>query len=74
MNADELQHRLQGLGLNVKPGTLRRWAADGVITGPRRYFRDKPNGEGRYVGRLADWPDVTVEDVAAYLTLKEWQL
>jgi hypothetical protein len=74
MNANDLDQRLLGLGFTVKRGTLRSWAAQGIITGPRRYFRDKPAGQGRYAGRMADWPEATVEDVAAYLTLKEWQL
>jgi len=73
MDAYELDQRLLGLGFTVKPGTLRSWTSQGIITGPERYFQDKPEGKGRYVGRRADWPEETVEDVAAYLTLKKLQ-
>ena len=71
MHADELDERLQALGFPVKRGTLRRWAADGVIAGPQRYFREKADGQGRRAGRMADWPEATVEDTVAYLRLKE---
>ena len=72
MNAEELDKRLKDLGFSVKPGTIRRWAAEGYITGPKRYFRPNPQGGSKYLpGRMGDWPETTVEEIAAYLVLNK---
>ncbi len=59
MNIEEFTDRLRRLGIDVPAGTLRRWAAEGLITAPKRI----QNPEGR--GRLSDWPETSVEEAAA---------
>lgn len=59
MNIEELSDKLRSLGITVPSGTLRRWAAEGLISAPKRI----QNPEGR--GRLSDWPEASVEEAAA---------
>lgn len=59
MNIEEFTDRLHRLGIDVPAGTLRRWAAEGLVTAPRRV----QNPAGR--GRLSDWPETSVEEAAA---------
>ena len=59
MNIKEFTDRLHRLGIDVPAGTLRRWAAEGLVTAPQRV----QNPAGR--GRLSDWPETSVEEAAA---------
>ncbi|MGZ4946858.1 MAG: hypothetical protein ACXV5N_10795 [Halobacteriota archaeon] len=64
MNIDTVTAKLRTLGLTIPPGTLRRWAAEGLINAPARV----QNPKGR--GRLSDWPDSVVEEAAACWVLR----
>ncbi len=64
MNIKTVTDKLSVLGLTIPAGTLRRWAAEGIVSAPRR----TPNPRGR--GRLSDWPDKVVEEAAACWVLR----
>jgi hypothetical protein len=59
MNIEEFTARLRKLGLDIPAGTLRRWAAEGLISPPQR--TQNPHGRGR----LSNWPEATLEEAAA---------
>lgn len=66
MNFQELQSRLNQLGIVIKDKTLSRWATTKLITGPVR----DPNPDRR--GARWIWPEEAVEDAAAVWAL--WHL
>lgn len=66
MNIEEIITRLHTLGVDIPPGTLRRWAAEGLISAPQR--TQNPHGRGR----LSDWPETTVEEAAACWALRHF--
>lgn len=53
----EFYHRLWSVGVDYRPVTIRKWAADGIIAGPR----------GRT--RSAKWPEEAVGEAAAAYVL-----
>ena len=60
MNHKELQERLKETGIQSLPiGTLRRWAAEGLIERPVRETRSPKRG------RFAEWPEKALEDAVA---------
>ena len=59
VSSAEVLAALQGMGVTLPAGTLRYWAAEGIVPRPRRGQR----AEGR--GTYADWPADTV--AAAYV-------
>jgi hypothetical protein len=70
MDFQELQRRLREVDVNVKDGTLRRWATIKLITGPTR--NSKPGRQGADW----DWDRKSLEEAAAVWTLRysrpEW--
>jgi hypothetical protein len=69
MNMCELVAELQKLvGTKIPPGTLRRWAYEGLIRG------SKPEGQKGKRGSFDAWPSETVEDAAAIYTLRHSHL
>ncbi len=64
MDVDAVIDNLRALGITIPAGTLRRWAAEGLISGPKR----SQNPHGR--GRLSDWPEASVEEAAACWALR----
>jgi len=61
MNFDEFNVRLAELGVNIPPGTLRRWISEGIMIGPKRYKKGKGGGKGRAM----DWPDAAIRGACA---------
>jgi len=60
VNHKELQERLKETGIQSLPiGTLRRWAAEGLIEHPVRESRPPKRG------RFAEWPEKALEDAVA---------
>jgi len=60
VNHKELQERLKETGIQSLPiGTLRRWAAEGLIERPVRETRSPKRG------RFAEWPEKALEDAVA---------
>lgn len=60
VNHKELQERLKETGIQSLPiGTLRRWAAEGLIERPVRESRPPKRG------RFAEWPEKALEDAVA---------
>jgi len=59
MDHEQLAERLQELQIQLPIGTLRRWAAEGLIEGPKRGSR--PSRRGRF----GDWPEKSLEDAVA---------
>ena len=60
MNHKELEERLKETGIQSLPiGTLRRWAAEGLIEHPVREARPPKRG------RFAEWPEKALEDAVA---------
>lgn len=59
VSSDDVLAALRRRGVDLPAGTLRRWAAEGIIPSPRRGQR--ADGRGTY----ADWPADTV--AAAYV-------
>jgi hypothetical protein len=71
MDFKELQSRLNEVGVVVPDGTLRRWAADGLITGPAKYKKLREGSKNRYRrGRFMSWPDKAVYEAAACWAVK----
>jgi len=66
MNIEDITTRLHSLGVDIPPGTLRRWAAEGLISPPQR--TQNPHGRGR----LSDWPEASVEEAAACWALRHF--
>ena len=64
MNNEELGARLKKLEIDVPKGTLRRWASEGLITGPERY------GEAGKRGLFANWPEESFEEAVACWALR----
>jgi hypothetical protein len=71
MDFNELQSRLNKVGVVVPDGTLRRWASDGLVTGPKKYKKLRPGYKNRYLpGRFMNWPEKAVYEAAAYWAVK----
>jgi hypothetical protein len=64
MDFQELQRRLREVDVNVKDGTLRRWATTNLIIGPTR--NSKPGRRGA----VWDWHQESLEEAAAVWTLR----
>lgn len=64
MHIEDITTALAALGLEIPAGTIRRWAAEGLIPAPLRV----QNPVGR--GRLSDWPDAAVEESACVWALR----
>ncbi|MGZ4883652.1 MAG: MerR family transcriptional regulator [Halobacteriota archaeon] len=64
MDITAVTDRLRALGVTIPTGTLRRWAAEGLISAPTR--TQNPHGRGR----LSDWPEPVVEEAAACWALR----
>lgn len=58
LDPKEFYHRLWSVGVDYRPVTIRKWAADGIIAGPR----------GRT--RSAKWPEEAVGEAAAAYVLR----
>ena len=65
MDSDELVSKLRNLGIDVPKGTLRRWASEGLIKGP------KPVGRKGARGRFMSWPPEAVEQAAAVYVIRD---
>lgn len=68
MKFEELQSKLKELDVIIPAGTIRRWAAEGIIKPPTR--RSKSKGEGR--GSVSDWSQQTLEEIAAVWAVKRY--
>jgi hypothetical protein len=70
MDTDELVAELEKiLDVRIPKGTLRRWAWEGLISGPTPYGR-----KGQRGGCFYSWPSETVEDAAVIYTLRNSDL
>lgn len=66
MDTDELVAKLETiLDVRIPKGTLRRWAWEGLVSGPTPYGR-----KGQRGGRFVSWPPETVENAAVIYTLR----
>jgi len=61
VNFEELSSRLEELGIVIPGGTIRRWRWQGLIEGPEARWKGPHGGRGRFM----EWPERTVEDIAA---------
>jgi hypothetical protein len=64
MDFYELQSRLREVEVDIEDGTLRRWAANKLISGPKR--DPKPGRQGA----KWEWPKKAVEEAAAVWALR----
>jgi hypothetical protein len=71
MDITQLQSRISALiGEYIPKPTLRRWAAEEIITSPERHSKGKGGGRGR----VSDWSDKAVEEAAACWYVRYWKL
>jgi len=64
MHINYMRARLSDLGIkyvDLPMPTLRRWAAEGIVTPPMRYSKGKGGGRGR----VSYWSDRSLEEAAA---------
>lgn len=71
MDITQLQSRISALiRKEIPKPTLRRWAAEGIITKPERHSKGKGGGRGR----VSDWPEKAVEEAAACWYIRSGKL
>jgi len=66
MDIDNLTTKLQGLGIDIAPGTIRRWAHEGLIASPPRYAKQAKKGRGG----PSNWSEKDLQEIAAVWSVR----